>query len=267
MLRLRVRGDRASTIHYRLLLLELVFCIGGRRPSKGGNMNGKKSRAVPLLLAVWLSAVLLGACGSTRDATNQPASGSVVSGAAAAGINDCTGCHSVQTADWLTSKHANAVNGLNSPGSPTLAQVTGSCIPCHDPNSDSARIIAAGYIGSVARPVVGCEACHGGGSLHNGFGPISRLSGTYDSTTTYSYGTGTVAVSGQFLMCTNCHQLLDSTGTTTNPNPAHLATAPTGSANSGGTSSVPAGSRWTTRISGDRRHRVRRRVSSAAGRQ
>jgi hypothetical protein len=29
-------------------------------------------------------------------------------------------------------------------------------------------------------------------------------------------------------MCTKCHELLDSSGTTTNPNPAHLTTTPTG---------------------------------------
>jgi hypothetical protein len=120
------------------------------------------------------------------------------------------------------------VDGTNSAGSPTLGgnYTPGSCGQCHDPNGDSANIIAAGYIGSVARPVVGCEACHGPGSLHansGGAGAISLLSGTYTLTSI-----GSVTVSGQFVMCTNCHELLDSSGTTTNPNPVHLTTAPTG---------------------------------------
>jgi len=170
-------------------------------------MNRKKSRTVPALLAVLLSAALLGGCGNNASEV-QPASG-VLTGATAVGINVCATCHTVQTGDWLTSKHANAVNGLASAGSPTLGgnYTVPACGQCHDPNGDSANIIAAGYIGSVARPVVGCEACHGGGSLHYGSGPISLLSNTTGTIF------GTVPVSAQLVMCTSCHQLLDpSTG-------------------------------------------------------
>lgn len=190
-------------------------------------MNRKKSSTVSALLAVLLSVALLGGCGSSTN-NGVPASGAATS-ATTVGINDCTTCHTVQTSDWITSKHANAAGGdLTSAGSPTLGgnYTAPACGRCHDPNGDSANIIAAGYIGSVARPIVGCEACHGGGSQHYGSGPISRLSGTYDPTAMYTIGAATV--SGQFLMCTNCHELLDSSGTTTNPTPAHLATAPTG---------------------------------------
>jgi len=190
-------------------------------------MNRKNSRTVPALLAVLLSAALLGGCGNSTSGV-PPASGTTT-GATTVGINVCTSCHTVQTADWLTSKHANAAGGdLNSAGSPTLGgnYTAPACGRCHDPNGDSANIIAAGSIGNVARPVVGCEACHGGGSLHYGSGPISLISNT-----TGTVLGGTVTVSGQFVMCTNCHELLDSSGTTTNPNPAHLATAPTGTQN------------------------------------
>jgi hypothetical protein len=186
-------------------------------------MIRKKSRTVPALLAVLLTVAMLNGCGSSTNEGVPPASGAVT-GATTVGINVCTTCHTVQTADWLTSKHANAAGGdLDSAGSPTLGQVTGGCAACHEPNGDSANIIAAGYIGNIARPVIGCEACHGGGSLHYGSGPISLLSGTFVSTSV-----GTVQVSGQFVMCTNCHELLDTAGTGTNPAPAHLATAPTG---------------------------------------
>jgi hypothetical protein len=205
-------------------------------------MNKKKSRTVSALLAVLLSAALLGGCGSGTNNGVQPASGVLSGGTATTvGINVCTGCHTVATSDWLTSKHANAVDGLDSAGSPTLGQiytngvltnpvtVPVTCKNCHDPNGDSANIIAAGNIGSVARPVVGCEACHGGGSLHYGSGPISLLSGTYDPTALYTIGSATV--SGQFLMCTNCHELLNTAGTGTNPSPAHFMVAPIGPQN------------------------------------
>ncbi len=168
-------------------------------------MNRKKSRSVLALLAVLLAVALLGGCGSGTNGV-PPASGALSGGTTTVGINVCASCHTVQTAEWLTTKHANAVNGLASTGSPTLGgnYSAAACGRCHDPDGDSANIIAAGYIGSVARPIVGCEACHGGGSLHNGSGPISLLS----NTTGTVFG-DTVTVSGQLVMCTGCHQLLD----------------------------------------------------------
>jgi hypothetical protein len=170
-------------------------------------MNRKKSKTVPALLAVLVSAALLGGCGSGTGEV-PPASGTVT-GATAVGIDACAGCHTVQTAAWLMSRHANAEGGLNSAGTPTLGQVATCTKNCHDPNGDSANILAAGYLGA-ARPIVGCEACHGEGSLHNGSGPISLLSNT-----TGTVLGGTVTVSGQFVMCTNCHELLDTSGTAT----------------------------------------------------
>ena len=63
----------------------------------------------------------------------------------------------------MTTKHANAEGGMYSLGSPTLGAVQSGgavCIGCHDPLGDSAAVVAAGF-GAVARPVVGCESCHG----------------------------------------------------------------------------------------------------------
>jgi hypothetical protein len=186
-------------------------------------------------MALFLVAVLLGACGNSNKKSTSPAAAVPLGSATMAGINVCAICHLSVIADWMTSKHANALEGLDSSGSPTfgLVQAGGpGCIACHDPNGDSSKL-TPGYTGTVdalgnliKRPVIGCEACHGPGSLHadaGGVGAISLLSGTYTSTSI-----GPVPVSGQFVMCTHCHELLDATGTTTNPSPAHLTTAPTG---------------------------------------
>lgn len=193
-------------------------------------IDRKRPCNVFLPLALCAAVTLFAACGDTTKKSTAPAS---TSGQAAVtvGMSACTTCHTVVTADWLTSKHANLDPGgaLDSPGIPTSAQVAaGACASCHDPLGDSNNL-TAGYTGAagVKRPVIGCEACHGPGSVHadaGGSGAISLLSGTYVSTSI-----GSTTVSGQFAMCTNCHELLDSTGTMTNPDPAHSSTPPTGS--------------------------------------
>ncbi len=183
---------------------------------------GRKSGWLLLLLAVLLSPALLGGCGSSeKEAPIQLGS----SGSAATiGIDGCAGCHSDVVAAWMTSKHANAEEGVQSAGTPKTTDVASCATNCHDPNFDSAKVSLVSYIGTVARPVVGCEACHGGGSLHDGVGPISRLSNTAAKTI------GSVAVSGQFAMCTSCHELLDSlgTGTVTATHAVASSVSPTG---------------------------------------
>jgi hypothetical protein len=186
-----------------------------------------RSGMVIIFLAVLVSAALLGGCGKSDSGSIGPATASVHSAATpTAGLSTCASCHPPQTTDWLTSKHANldSAGNLYSAGSPTLGMIGGCTKNCHDPNGDSNNL-TAGYTGNVPRPVIGCETCHGPGSLHanaGGSGPISLLSNTTGTTL------GSVPVSGQFVMCTSCHELLNSAGTGTNPNPAHLTTSPTG---------------------------------------
>jgi formate-dependent nitrite reductase cytochrome c552 subunit len=176
-------------------------------------MNATMKRYNTLILSILLLAVLLGACANSNKKSTLPASGSGQAAAVVVGMNACNTCHSSVTAQWLTTLHANNPDGnLNSPGNPTIAQIAvGSCASCHDPNGDSGNL-TAGFTGNVARPVVGCEACHGPGSLHvsqGGTGPISLLG--------YATGTtlGPTVVSGQYVLCTSCHALLDSSGTAT----------------------------------------------------
>jgi hypothetical protein len=177
-----------------------------------------------VLLSLLLVVTVLGACGNSSKKSTSPAT-APVPGTSVVGMRTCTTCHTAAATDWLTSKHANVNNSgdLNSPGSPTIVQIGSCAVNCHDPNGDSNNLIA-GYTGNVPRPVVGCEACHGGGSRHaeaGGIGPIGFVS-------IAGGPIGTTQVSAQFNTCTSCHELLDSSGTGTNPSPAHLTAAPTG---------------------------------------
>lgn len=191
-----------------------------------------KSGTMPVFIAAaLLSAALLGGCGSSSQETIGPATGNVLTaGTPTVGLSACATCHTRVTADWLTSKHANLdpAGTLYSAGVPTLGQIApvGACAKkCHDPNGDSGNL-SPGYTGYVQRPVIGCETCHGPGSLHanvGGPGPISLLSGTFDLTSI-----GSTSVSGQFALCTNCHELLDSSGTTTEAVSVATHLSPTG---------------------------------------
>jgi hypothetical protein len=179
----------------------------------------QKRRMALLLLAVLSAAALIIGCGSSSTEPVIPATGLVVSASTpTVGLATCATCHTATVDDWLTTNHANlsTPGDLYSVGSPTIGQI-GTCSKnCHDPNGDSSSL-TAGYTGAagIKRPVIGCESCHGPGSLHvskGGQGPISVLSNTSGPV---SWGSGTVQVSGQFLMCTSCHELLDSSGTAT----------------------------------------------------
>ncbi len=166
-----------------------------------------------VLLTLLLASTMLGACGNSNKKSTSPATAPGPS--ALKGMNVCITCHTAIVADWITSKHANADGGdLSSKGSPTTGQLAaGDCARCHDPLGDSQRLTAGlTGIAGTTRPVVGCESCHGFGSLHadsGGSGAISRLSNTTGRTI------GSTPVSGQFVMCTYCHELLDSAGTAT----------------------------------------------------
>ncbi len=177
--------------------------------------NSMRGRIVIIFLAVLVTAALLGGCGKSDSGSIGPATANVLSSATpTAGLNRCASCHTTVTTDWLTSNHANLdpTNNVFSSGVPTLGLIGGCTKNCHDPNGDSNNL-TAGITGNVPRPVIGCEACHGPGSLHadaGGAGPISLLSSA--SGTTLG---GVVPVSGQFVMCTSCHELLNTAGTGT----------------------------------------------------
>ncbi len=192
----------------------------------------RAKKAAILLLGALALAVLAGGCGSDTD-RRWPARGQILSAATpTAGVSTCAACHYQQTANWLASRHANLdpAGNLYSVGTPTIGQVSAaSCKSCHDPLGDSNNL-SAGNVGNVVRPVVGCESCHGPGSLHanaGGAGPIllnARVNGTVITG-------ATLTLSGQFVMCTSCHELLDMTTGAIKSGPTHSTglPVPTGS--------------------------------------
>jgi hypothetical protein len=177
----------------------------------GGNvMNKHKKRIRFLLLAVSAAlGALLGACGtdSPTGQTVPTKAGVVTTGTATAGLNACTSCHTVQTTAWKETRHAN----LNTRPSYTT---TAYCVGCHDRNGDSQQL-------SPNRMVVGCESCHGPGSLHVSQGGVGPIMTSAYSAGVISGTTSSLAVSGQLLTCMGCHQLLDLN------NPASMTTPTT----------------------------------------
>lgn len=97
------------------------------------------------------------------------------------GANKCKTCHSKQSKAWVETKHANALATLQKADEKVVAEwaakmkieITGSadktagCVECHVtghelpggyPNADSTA--------TVNLSMVGCESCHGPGSVH-----------------------------------------------------------------------------------------------------
>lgn len=141
----------------------------------------RSKRFAVLALSAVLALTLWG-CGSSRDG-GPIASGEGTSLATAqtVGINNCVTCHANYQAvkDWIDPSNPHAYNTEYSHFSDSI------CVTCHDSTGDGQRLPKTPFAdlndtNSVptlaqaleARPVVGCEACHGGGQYHRGVGPI-----------------------------------------------------------------------------------------------
>lgn len=89
------------------------------------------------------------------------------------GNQACAGCHAEAFAIWKKTKHAHAMETLETAGK----QCDLGCIGCHS--------VGFGKPGGFCKPLevgalrdVGCESCHGAGSLHAaGKGTIQRIPG------------------------------------------------------------------------------------------
>ena len=145
-----------------------------------------------------------------RGQTAQTVSGISTVGTPTVGMKTCSSCHPGPTADWMLTKHANVepLGNLYSAGNPTIGEISGCTKMCHDPQGDSGQLVA-GYTGNAIRPVVGCESCHGGGSLHATNGGIEPIGYAAYTAGVISGATSSVRVSAQFATCTSCHELLD----------------------------------------------------------
>jgi len=168
--------------------------------------RGTMKRRGALIMCLLLMGAAFAGCGDNDTPQGWTWTAASAPATAPAGLDACVTCHPGPTIDWLASSHANISpdDGLNSVGSPTLGQLTGCTVNCHDPLGDSGKL-TLNWTGNVARPVVGCESCHGGGSEHNGSGPIAR----------YGSAASTTGRSAQFNTCTTCHELLNTAGTGT----------------------------------------------------
>ncbi|MBF0286988.1 MAG: hypothetical protein HQM14_04150 [SAR324 cluster bacterium] len=112
------------------------------------------------------------------------------------GMDVCTNCHYGQSNQWLEGQHGNlnAIDhathadldlGLDSDGFPYYGynglgtDPDNKCSSCHDPEKDGQHLTPK-LTGNTARPVIGCESCHGGGNNHYGVGPIQFAKPDYE---------------------------------------------------------------------------------------
>lgn len=81
------------------------------------------------------------------------------------GSQKCKSCHKDAYKTWEASKHSQAFQSLVTATRPGLRQFDGECVRCHVTGFD----YVSGYRDQQATPAllnVGCESCHGPGSLH-----------------------------------------------------------------------------------------------------
>jgi hypothetical protein len=116
-----------------------------------------------------LVSALVWGCGSSGSGGSQVTGEPRPEDIRTLGITNCAICHgaSPKTRDWIESRHANQ-NRV-----PDTTNMI--CLACHDQLDDGLRMEQAFgvlYPDVVNANVVGCESCHGGGSVHRGIGPI-----------------------------------------------------------------------------------------------
>lgn len=138
-----------------------------------------KHTKILLLALMFTIAALLAGCGSDSGTSVGTAPGTPDPANSAQYVGDvnCINCHADQTREWLKA-HGN-LDRATLAHNPSYPLPDESCAACHDrssltdPNAEGKGWSLIGSSGP-ARPVVSCEACHGGGSFHYGMGPLPR---------------------------------------------------------------------------------------------
>ncbi len=170
----------------------------------------KRHRGSYVLAALGLAILMAGCWGSDKSTSLDVSGGaSPIATATAVGIDKCFNCHANTAVagagifeTWSLSRHGNN-DGTHADLPPTnfFGDPPEECNGCHDPNGDSLNLQKYTGFGSTPNPrnVIGCEACHGGGSLHFGVGPIGGPTlGVY----AVAASTGQ---SSQYNTCIRCH--------------------------------------------------------------
>jgi len=155
-------------------------------------------------LVALLAVVLFAGCGMVQKDSGGDQTGpgdGLLATAQNVGLENCYTCHTTKFHAWMVSRHANfdLEDGTRvdytelSPGDETYFEITGDpdphlnpdgtdrCAPCHTGLDYGGNLLDANYygdvfpdpnIGQMARPIISCEACHGGGSFHYGTGGL-----------------------------------------------------------------------------------------------
>ncbi|MBI5665559.1 MAG: hypothetical protein HZC49_10825 [Nitrospirae bacterium] len=135
------------------------------------------------IIFIIATSVFLG-CGAGGGGNNGDASGST----AHRSITECYGCHADGLiakysgenifTEWRDSAHGNYA-GADYSGAPAYDDLTAStCNACHDDRGDGELLkdyystTGISFLGTVNRPLVGCESCHGSGDTHYGVGQM-----------------------------------------------------------------------------------------------
>jgi hypothetical protein len=143
--------------------------------------------SIRLISMILMPLVLLLGCGGGGGGGGVARSSSSSGSTSQYSITDCYNCHADGLiakyasenifSSWRNGPHGN-YEGTSYTGYPAYIDLTSGCLTCHDERGDGELLYSyylssgSSFLGTVNRPLVGCESCHGTGDSHFGIGPI-----------------------------------------------------------------------------------------------